>query len=125
MTTQLDLALGSADKADAGQGRPPRPGWIRLSTPGKKLDACYRHVASGWLVKHCGHPTANWPYYAVDPAHPHDITMTHNGLGWRRADLAFDAIERVLRGGLVATATRCANAVRRVTTPDDDVEARP
>lgn len=23
--------------------------------------------ASGWLVLHCGHPTALWPYYALPP----------------------------------------------------------
>lgn len=42
-----------------------REGWERLSQPGDKCRAHWRHTASGWEVFHCGHPTANWPYYAT------------------------------------------------------------
>ncbi len=43
-----------------------RAGWTRLSPPGDKCTARWRHV-SGWTVVHCGHPTALWPYLAISP----------------------------------------------------------
>lgn len=100
-------------------GRSGRHGWERLSAPGDKLGARWRHTASGWEVKHCGHPTANWPYYAVDPEHPAACTMTHNGRGFLGLAAAFDAIESVLRGEMVATDDRCGPTTRRITTEDD------
>jgi len=96
-----------------------RPGWERLSRPGAKLDARWRHTASGWEVRHCGHPTANWPYFGVDPAHPGAATVTHNGRGFRNLATAFDQVEAVLRGDLVATDDRCGPTTRRITTTDD------
>jgi len=47
-------------------GRPHRQGWERLTPPGEKLHARWRHV-SGWQVVHCGHPTANWPWFIEAP----------------------------------------------------------
>lgn len=44
-----------------------RAGWVRLSAPGDKLGACWHHPSSGWLIKHCGHPTANFPYEVFAP----------------------------------------------------------
>lgn len=61
--------------------RRTRPGWIRLSAPGDKCGAHWLHTSSDWQIRHCGHPTANWPYYAIDPDHPTRATVTHNGLG--------------------------------------------
>jgi hypothetical protein len=46
--------------------RRAREGWTRLGTEGK-LGAVYVHDASGWVIRHCGHPTANWPYYGEHP----------------------------------------------------------
>ena len=43
----------------------------------------YFHV-SGWVIVHCGHPTAHNPYYAVDPD-----GVTHyaeSGRPWRKVD---------------------------------------
>lgn len=44
-----------------------RAGWTRLSPRGA-MTCCghFRHT-SGWEILHCGHPTANWPYYLVAP----------------------------------------------------------
>ena len=39
------------------------PGW---TASGKGHTRKYRH-ASGWLVFHCGHPTALWPWGVHDP----------------------------------------------------------
>lgn len=74
-----------------------RAGWKRLSPPGHKLRAEWLHEASGWLVKHCGHPTANWPYYARQPHDP-ALVVTHNGKAWRTLLEACEGVESVLRG---------------------------
>jgi hypothetical protein len=95
-----------------------RPGWTRLSEPGRKLDAKWIHDASGWIVRHCGHPTANWPYHATDPAFPERCVVTHNGYGFRTLLDACMAVEAVLRGELVATNEWCLDHVRRLVTPD-------
>lgn len=103
------------------KGRPPREGWERLSPPGNKCFATYRHEASGWLVRHCGHPTANYPYYATKPGDDRTV-VTHNGKGWRTCELAFLAVEAVLNGSLRVTDSRCGARTLRVTTEDDDHE---
>lgn len=77
-----------------------RPGWERLR-PG--CGGVWRHVASGWLVKHCGHPTALWPYYAhrpgPEPANRDDLLLSGGwGLGYahRTLKLAQAAVEAEL-----------------------------
>lgn len=91
-----------------------RVGWIRLSIPGDKCGTHWRHVASGWEVMHCGHPTANWPYRLVDPSRPRHCTVSVDGHGFRRLDIAMDVVERVLRSELVVTTERCERHVARV-----------
>lgn len=93
-----------------------RPGWSRLSRPGDKCRAYWEHT-SGWIVRHCGHPTANWPYYAVDPAEPARTVVTHNGQGFRTLLDAFEAVEDVLAGAMVATNEWCVDGVRRIIPP--------
>ena len=117
MSAQLALGIDVPD-APRGIGRPPRPGWIRLSEPGRKLDALYEHVTSGWRIRHCGHPTANCPYYAEDPAHPGTCTVTHNGQGFRTLEVALDSIEGVLRGELLATDEGCLGTTRRILSQE-------
>lgn len=95
-----------------------REGWTRLSAPGHKLSACWRHDASGWEVRHCGHPTANWPYYAVDPAHQERATVTSSGHGFGSLLIACETVEAILRGELVATNERCGDRTRRVMRPE-------
>lgn len=95
------------------------PGWTRLSAPGDKCGARWRHEASGWEVKHCGHPTANWPYHAADPEHPGRVVVSHNGKGFRKLLDAMAAVEDVLSGTLVATNERCGPSTRRVLTRDE------
>lgn len=78
-------------------GMKSRAGWTRLSAPGDKVGATWRHDASGWLVRHCGHPTANWPYYAIDPAHgERRVVVSSGGLAFRRLADAVFAVEDVL-----------------------------
>ena len=40
-----------------------RKGWTRLRGG---CGGRWRHE-SGWIVQHCGHPMALWPYYLVAP----------------------------------------------------------
>jgi hypothetical protein len=40
-----------------------RPHWIRFRGG---VFGIWQHT-SGWQVHHCGHPTANWPYYGLPP----------------------------------------------------------
>ena len=117
--------LFGAAPSPSKRRRPPRPGWERLSHPdASKTAAHWLHVASDWRVAHCGHMTANWPLYAVDPEFPWCATMTHNGRGWRRIADAMQAVEWVLAGQAVATDDRCDRGTRRIITPADPEWAR-
>lgn len=114
------VAVGKPAPAPAAEPqRGGRPGWRRLSAPGDKCSARWLHEASGWEVKHCGHPTANWPYHAADPEHPGRVVVTHNGKGFRKLADAWAAVEGVLSGALVATNERCGPSTRRVLTRDE------
>lgn len=75
-------------------------GWSCTSRPGDKLSARWVHDASGWMVFHCGHPTANWPYAAESPGIPGCIVASHTGRGWRTLDIAFSEIELLIAGKL-------------------------
>ena len=68
-----------------------RAGWTRLSPRGA-LTCCghFRHE-SGWEILHCGHPTANWPYYAVAP--DGRTWIAGNGHGFRTLAIAMAAVE--------------------------------
>ncbi len=95
--------------------RSVREGWTPLHPRGaSKTCTSYRHDASGWTVSHCGHMTANWPYYATDPSRPNLCITTHNGRGWMTLALAMEAIERVLVGEAIATTDRCNHGAGRV-----------
>ena len=90
-----------------------RAGWERLSEPGKKTSAHWAHE-SGWAVFHCGHPTANWPYYATEPNNPGAMVVTHNGLGFRTLEDAFSDIEAVLTDRAEVRDGPDGDAVRRI-----------
>ena len=50
------------------RGRRSRPGWIIVHEP--EIEGGKGHIwqhHSGWVVKHCGHPTANRPWTARGP----------------------------------------------------------
>ena len=99
----------------------PREGWERLGRRGK-LDAVYRHGDTGWEVRHCGHPTAIRPYYAVSPAHPGNLVVAFNCIAFTRLTVALDYVEAVLDGDLVVSDDARAQAagVLRLTTAGDD-----
>lgn len=112
------VVVGAPAPAPPPAQRGARPGWTRLSAPGNKCAAHWRHE-SGWEVRHCGHPTANYPYSATDPNDPEArVCVTHNGRGFKTLAVAFDAIEGVLAGRLIATNERCGARTRRICTPE-------
>jgi hypothetical protein len=57
---------------------------------------CWQH-SSGWEVHHCGHPTANWPYYLVEPK-TRRMVIAQNGKAFRTLALAQDAVRAVVAG---------------------------
>lgn len=78
-----------------------RAGWERLAGG---TGGVWRHVASGWLVKHCGHPTALWPYYGQHPdGRPmlitHGYASVCGGYAFRRLVLAQVAVEAEVAKG--------------------------
>jgi hypothetical protein len=55
-------------------------GWERLTSPSRgKLGQVWRHVASGWIVEHCGHPTALWPWSARAPDRLDEMVLARTG----------------------------------------------
>lgn len=71
---QLDLALAGAKILAEGELPDERPTWERTDPPrpqdrgrARHKFATWRH-RSGYLVKHCGHPTALYPWYILAPA---------------------------------------------------------
>lgn len=112
------VVVGAPAPATPPVQRGGRPGWTRLSPPGNKCATHWRHE-SGWEVRHCGHPTANYPYSATDPGDPEArVCVTHNGRGFKTLAVAFDAIDGVLAGRLIATNERCGARTRRICTPE-------
>lgn len=91
-----------------------RAGWQRESAPGDKCRAFWRHRHSGWCVRHCGHMTALWPYYAIDPAHPASTVVTHNGKGFQTLAIAIETVEAIIAGDVTVTTENCVPGVRRV-----------
>ena len=93
-----------------------RDGWTRLSPPGRKCDTWWRHDATGWEIRHCGHPTANWQYYATDSRHPETVKVTHNGLGFYSLLHAFECIDGVISGRYETTDENCVDGIRRMSS---------
>lgn len=68
------------------------PDWERAASSANGKGHDWRHVPSGWVTRHCGHPTANWPYYVEHPDRPGVIVVSFNGLGWKTVAAARAAI---------------------------------
>ena len=84
--------------------------WQRISDAGVTCGAIWRHD-SGWEIRHCGHPTANWPYILIDPKTQVGIT-SHNGLGFKTLNAAKTVVGGLCYGyfKLSADGSTVANA---------------
>jgi hypothetical protein len=96
-------------------------------TPHTKLSPCWTRTAgsykgqvyfthdSGWTVRHCGHPTANWPYFIQHPRlHAGCEVVSFNGRGFKSAEIARSVVEMILDNRLQVTAEGCVPRIRRV-----------
>jgi hypothetical protein len=95
-----------------------RQGWTKIASGGRGSKVgVYKHEQSGWTVSHCGHPTANWPYYLTAPKE-HELAglciVSFNGKGFRLLVAAQTAVELVHAGQVEATTRRCVQGVGRV-----------
>lgn len=67
------------------RGHKKRDGWSK-TRPGEWV-----HV-SGWCVRHCGHPTALWPYYGI-PAGGGPMELSPSGYAFSTLNEAQEAME--------------------------------
>jgi hypothetical protein len=67
------------------------PVWTRYAGSLGKLNTVHVHTRSGWQVHHCGHPTANFPYYILTPSGERILNL--NGRGFQRLQLAKSHVE--------------------------------
>jgi hypothetical protein len=88
-------------------------GWTRLSRAGDKCSARWQH-SSGWQLRHCGHPTANWPYFLIDPARPELVIVSFNGRGFKNLEIAQYAIELLAANQIAVTTEDCADGIGRI-----------
>jgi len=69
--------------------------WERFGATDSTCAAAWRHK-SGYVVQHCGHPTANYPYYIIPPAG--EMILAENGRGFRLlADAKAEVLELTRR----------------------------
>lgn len=68
-----------------------------------KIGRFDRHDATGWEIHHCGHPTANWPWYAIAPGDAETGYVADHGRGWRTLDQAHEHVEDLIDGKRVAS----------------------
>lgn len=61
-------------------------GWHLVAASAGGKGNTYRHGETGWVIEHCGHPTALWPYSIYNAAGER-VTMGVGGPGCF-ADLA-------------------------------------
>lgn len=65
---------------------------------------------SGWQIVHCGHPTANWPYYLSAPDRNETI-VSFNGRGFRSVCICTHIIEQILAGTFRISVENCCSNI--------------
>jgi hypothetical protein len=63
----------------------PRTGWTKVHS------TRWDYRVAGYRVRHCGHPTALWPYHGETPRT--DLLIAPNGHGFRTLNQAQEAVE--------------------------------
>lgn len=64
-------------------------------------------------MAHCGHPTANWPYFLEHPDRP-EIIVAYSGHGFKTSTIARIVVERILAGELEISTIDCAPGIATV-----------
>lgn len=90
-----------ATRNDRAVKKGQRPGWVRLRGG---VGGRWRHEATGWEVRHCGHPTALWPYFGKHPdGRPvliqHGYASVAGGYAFRTLALAQTGVEAEIAKG--------------------------
>lgn len=92
----------------------PVEAWCNLGASSRsKINAEWLHEASGWRVRHCGHPTALWPYYLIPPDGMLSV-MSHNGRGFTSGAIGRAAVESILSGALAVLTADCVDGIGRL-----------
>jgi len=74
--------------------RAAKLGWRRVDPkPWRKTSAIWRHER-GWLIEHCGHPTANWPWAMYDRR---GVLTLCCGRGWRTLEAAMTYVANEIK----------------------------
>lgn len=90
------------------------PGWINLTVGKSKCGIRWMHEPSSWVVQHCGHPTANFPYALYHPQYPTDTVVSFNGYGFKTVTIARAVVEGIVEGRYHVTSEHCNRGTRRV-----------
>lgn len=77
------------------------PNWHRIpgisgGTTGVRHQHLVNGKPSGWVVIHCGHPTALWPYYIVRP--DGEMILAPSNHGFQHVADAKKAVLRLVAG---------------------------
>jgi hypothetical protein len=62
------------------------------------------------MVRHCGHQTANWPYYLTAPGRTETI-VSFNGRGFSTAAIAKEVVEALVAGLLHLSTDNCVPGI--------------
>lgn len=93
-----------------GRLRDPGPGW---TASGKGVTRRFAHE-SGWVVDHCGHPTATTPWAVYDPEgriHLSGVTC-QLGRAFQHAADAVRHVEKHLQSGTCPCASKARHHER-------------
>ena len=66
-------------------------GWTRLSPHGGPTCHLRLQHVDGWIIEHCGHPTANFPYSMRSPGDAEPLVVAANGHGFLHLKACFAA----------------------------------
>jgi hypothetical protein len=117
MSYSFDREIGIEERLEAA-GNPPRresaPGWT-VTAGNSKVTGKFVILehSSGWKITHCGHATANWPYYLTAPDRLECI-VSHNGRGFKSREIAKDVVSKILAGEYKLTTEDCCPNIATV-----------
>jgi len=79
---------------------------------GKGKVGRYDSHPSGWQIRHCGHPTAHWPWYALAPTG--ERVCSESGFAWRKLAEAHEHVDQAIAGERVLSYARWSGCGREI-----------